>query len=280
MHARKNIGFMVLVVGQKCNLKCADCSNFTPLMPQIHYDFDSTLEDLKKISSLLTIDLFQIQGGEVLDWEPLPNLLRSIRELDFVKTIQIATNGTRPLSDQLKQFIYNDGDTIIRISPYPGVSDRLATRLANDCHSNSIPFYYHRFANGVGDWADLGGRSFEEKKDYQGFVTYHGCNFKWCLTIENGVIARCSRGPTAHHIQKFVPYKGDLFNLRETTLAESEFSAAFYSYVLNPKPMRACNFCNGTQGPEIRAGIQFSKKAWQAEVEALNGDGLIGVFNT
>lgn len=258
---KKKYPLLVVVVGQKCNLKCSHCSNFTSLMPQIHYDYKKQIDDLTLISKVAHFDTFQIQGGEIFQWDLLPNFILEVRNLNFVNKIQIATNGAVQLSDQLNEVLKNDPNIIVRISPYPQVTDKLGKRLARQLESNKINFYLHNFGNRNDNWADLGGPFFEELDNKVGENNYQSCAFKGCLTLEDGILARCSRGPTAHQVQNFTPYKDDLFKVRK--IHKLNFFKNLIRYLDNPQPMRACNFCNGTNGKIIQAGAQYKKKEWE-----------------
>jgi len=261
-HLKPTLPFMVIVIGQKCNLKCKNCSNFTSLMPQSFYSFDEQLSDLKRISWLANVSLLQIQGGEPFLWERLTDFIIEIRKMGFVNRIQIATNGTQKLPPALKALLLKDKLCSVRISPYPGVSDKLGNRLQSELVESGILVTKHQFANATGDWSDLGGIDFVELSNEEGITNFNECVFKQCLTLEDGVFARCSRGPTAHQIQLFKPFKGDLFEVRAAYEDELLFGKAYLDYVFRPRPMRACNFCNGTKGAPIVAGEQYKKKEW------------------
>lgn len=267
---KKTIEFMVHIVGQKCNLKCKDCCNFTPLMPQIFYSYENQINNLKKISQCVNIELLQIQGGEPLLWDKLEDFLKDILAMNFVKNIQIATNGTKKPSPSFIKFLKLHNQITIRISPYPGVSDRQGNKLYEELTLERINVGKHPFANASGDWSYLGGPDFKELSPKEGIYNFNNCVFRKCLTLEDGILARCSRGPTAHQVQKFEPYKNDLFSFKKIFKNEYEFTKKFLGYVFNPQPMRACNFCNGTNGEPIVAGKQFRKKEWEESFKAVN----------
>ena len=268
----REIAVLILVVGQKCNLKCKNCSNFTPLLPQVFYNFDTIVDDLQKISSIAKINLLQIQGGEVFAWDKLVSLLIVLRQLDFVRTIQLATNGTYPLNLELKEFILKDKDTRIRISHYPNVNTKLSNRLSETCDKYGVPYFKHTFSNGNDTWSDLGDLDYAETSDIKGEETFNSCNFRGCLTLEDGVLGRCSRGTTAHKVQFFTPKAKDLFDIRSEFKTTRDFSRAYLEYIFNPKPMRACNFCKSTKGDNIMAGQQYTRKEY---LDAVKKSGLL-----
>lgn len=63
MDKKNIIRFLVLWVGTSCTLRCRDCCNLIPYMPQISYDEEEIFENLDYITKEIKIDTLQIQGG-------------------------------------------------------------------------------------------------------------------------------------------------------------------------------------------------------------------------
>ena len=73
-----HIPYLVVITGQKCTLRCKDCGNFTPYLPQTHYNINDLCDDINKFSSVARITLLQIQGGEALIFPMFKELLNIV----------------------------------------------------------------------------------------------------------------------------------------------------------------------------------------------------------
>jgi hypothetical protein len=74
------------------------------------------------------------------------------------------------------------------------------------------------------------------------------------LTLENGVIARCSRAVIAQQIQGFSVDDGDFLIVDKA----DDFGRRLRKYVNHPRCMQACCYCNGSLGSElVEAAIQM-----------------------
>lgn len=93
---RLYIHFLVVTVGQACNLRCKNCGNFAPFAPKetLRYDVHTILEKLKIITKFADIRLLQIQGGEPFLYSELFRILEFVKQCPSVRKCLIATNGT------------------------------------------------------------------------------------------------------------------------------------------------------------------------------------------
>lgn len=246
------VPLLVVITGQKCTLRCKDCGNFTPYLPQTHYNIDLICNDFQKLSSILQIRTLQIQGGEALAFPELPKLLRSVR-LAGSHFINIATNGTRLLTQEQIKAI-KDVHACVRISDY-GINKQKVSYLIEQCKANSIPYRMYQFAGGSGKWINLGDKHIERNSEIETNKIFKNCPFKGCLTLENGIIARCSRATVAHKVQDFTPNEADLINVR--SLDSKRLRLSFMDYIKHPEPLVACRYCRGSIGEDIPPAIQL-----------------------
>lgn len=256
---RIKIDFLVFIIGQKCTLRCRHCGNFTPLLPQTFYSFNEISSDLEKILEVSKIYTVQIQGGEALIYPELVDLLKRLKTKKIC-SVHIATNGTRELTDEQIKVIRKLGATI-RISDYQ-VNSRISAitgRLVEQCKKNKIAYRLYRFVSGDSSWMDMGGKDTErEDDDARAKRTFDTCPFNICLTLENGLIARCSRATVSHLIQDFMPAEKDLIELR--TMNAQELGKRLKEYMLHPSFMEACRYCYGSHGKPIKAAEQYGSR--------------------
>lgn len=79
----------------RCNLNCAGCSHFVPIIPKDEeVDFNSLKKDLQRLRELVShIDNIRIMGGEPLLSENVLESCRFTRNLFPYANIRIVTNG-------------------------------------------------------------------------------------------------------------------------------------------------------------------------------------------
>lgn len=250
--SRDRIPLLVFVVGQRCSLRCKNCGNFTPYLPQSDYSLEEVWFDLKRISVFFRICKLQIQGGEALLCTFLPQLLNRIRFLD-IQEVQIATNGMHLLEPILIKAI-KKARASIRISDY-GVPGQRSAELSQQCERDKINNRIYRFVAGDGAWIDLGGNDERRKDDVESNITFNKCPFRNCLTLENGILARCSRATVAHFVQGYNERDSDFVNVRK--ISDMQLKDKINDYVRAPGFMEACRYCNGAQGPTIAPAVQI-----------------------
>lgn len=248
-----HIPYLVVITGQKCTLRCKDCGNFTPYLPQTHYNINDLCDDINKFSSVARITLLQIQGGEALIFPMFKELLNIVG--GAARFVTIATNGTRLLSEEQITAV-KAAKASLRISDYGLIFLQKADKLMAQCKENHIDCNMYKFAVGTGNWIDLGDKDTVKNCNIDVHNIFKSCPFKTCLTLENGIIGRCSRATVVHHIQKFIPKENDFVVLRNLNI--KDLHEQLLQYVLHPTPMEACRFCRGGRGRLIPPAIQIT----------------------
>lgn len=256
---RTYIHFLVATVGQACNLSCKDCGNFAPFAPKhtLRYAAGEILEQLKTITKYADIRLLQIQGGEPFLHSELRNILEFVKECGAVKKCLIATNGTIiPGGGGANWQCLQDEKFIVRISNYPVAADKSEGVQAWLKEQNIQSELYH-FASKDDKWYELGmeknPHASENAEQEKAEERYQKCLFRNCLTLENGVLGRCSRSIIAEQVQGFSAKEGDYLPVADTL----DFSEKLEEYIHTPSHMEACCHCKGTDGDNlIEAALQ------------------------
>ncbi|MBQ3376952.1 MAG: radical SAM protein [Synergistaceae bacterium] len=235
----------VLSVGQACNYKCADCSNFAPYAPKnfLRYDLENIIRDLKIVfNAVYCVGTLQIQGGEPFLYSDLGGLIKFIASSGKVNNIVIATNGSIMPSGELLEIIKLN-NVHVRISDYNITPDKTKS-LIEILKLKNIAYSLYVFAGGNGYWFNTGRKDFKRTdNDLIVKERFRTCAFRGCLTLERGQFARCSRGNNAPEIQNFASVPGDYLILKKD---DKEFRREFMKYYYNLKFMEACRYCSGT----------------------------------
>ena len=244
------IPFMVLHVGQMCNLRCKKCCNFVPwATPQSRrYPIEKIISDLEKSFTVIGyIDHLQVQGGEPLIYSDLAKLLGYLGACREIGNIKVATNGMKIPDDELLH-VCSINNVLIRISDYPQNRENLETFVAKArVHRVNIEMY--GFAGNQSTWKDLGAPDEVSRTEDDALVTerFNRCEFKICLTLANGEFHRCGRGVNAAQVLGFKPELGDSAVIRDNPF----FKRDLLDYLSRPRFESACRYCNGTWNAKI-----------------------------
>ena len=261
---RLYIHFLVVTVGQACNLRCKNCGNFAPFAPKetLRYDVHTILEKLKIITKFADIRLLQIQGGEPFLYSELFRILEFVKQCPSVKKCLIATNGTIIPKNRRgggEWQILQDEKFIVRISNYPVNTDQ-SSRIQEWCRERGIQSELYHFVSKDDKWYNLGlemeCHTANDEQQRKAEYRFQNCLFRNCLTLENGILGRCSRSVIAKQVQGFPEKEGDYLPVEE----DLEFGERLERYINIPQHMEACCHCNGT-GREnlIEVALQLGK---------------------
>lgn len=256
---RIRIPFLVVVVGQACSLKCKDCGNFAPYAHKdnLVYNFEDIIAGLERVKNAgFSIDLLQIQGGEPFVYPYLNKILDYVIGQRFIKSIEIATNGTI-IPDKYVSFLKN-AKIAVRISDYGDVNREKAQYLCTFLKENGVEFYYYNFVHQNTKWSKCGEIDQEQFGCEEAKLHFAKCGFRSCLTFEKNLFGKCSRSIHAKSIQGFVTKKEDYVDVNSDMLRKE---LLYYMKKCNEDSgyyMEACRYCLGTYyGELIEPAIQI-----------------------
>ena len=277
VHLLRNI---VVITGQNCSLKCKNCANFSPYLAKTipFYPHEEICQDLQAITNECQILRLQLQGGEFFLHPNALQILEYIANNPRIHQVTIATNATIVPKDSLLAIIKQSGKISIRLSDYGEANHKSAQRLESTLAAHEIPHFTHHYVHSDNQWRDCGGRDMERLQDDAVQKIFETCLFgRNCLTMENGLISRCSRGVVAHIAQGFHLGAHDGILIRPSakrafaTIAQTQQTGAenqahlpsfnfltLKHFLDNPSPMEACYYCYGTSGKTIIPGEQLT----------------------
>ena len=238
------VPFLVLSVGQACNLRCKNCANFAPYaLPEMRkYPIESIISDFEALFKAVgKINSLQIQGGEPLIYQDLPKLVAYLATCPEIENIVIATNGIFTPSDML-MYICSVLGVQFRVSNYPQNTKNLSS-IAEKAKKFNVNVSTYDFASNEALWFDCGGLDTPRENDDSVVAErFNRCSFKGCLTLENGELHRCSRAANAYKLQGFESVDGDFVKVRDNKNLYEDM----LSYYAPPRFENACRYCNGT----------------------------------
>lgn len=255
---------LIVISGQKCTLHCKNCSNFSPYHSSRldFYNADDIIQDLeniiKRIKCLIHI---QLQGGDFFLHPNAYKILNYIANEDKIMNCTIATNcillPKQELLDIIKQQKFS-----IRISNYGTANEKNKDKLEKLLIENKINYRFHHYANQDNTWSYCGGVRTPKQTKISTIENYEKCGFKVCLTLENGIISRCSRATVAHLVQKFTPAPKDFVYVRNKLFSVHDLKK-FWNYRKSSKGIvTACYYCYGTSGGKILPGEQLTRSEY------------------
>ena len=269
---------LVVITGQKCTLRCKNCANFSPYHSNEldFYDISKIISDLKNITKRLKyIQHMQVQGGDIFLHKDVIRLLNYIKNEEKIRECVVATNSIIIPKKEILE-ILSDKKFVVRFSSYGVANELNEKKLEKICNEFNINHYVYLFANGNSSWADCGGIDMKKHPLSLTKENYKKCLFKVCLTLENGILSRCSRSTVAHKVQHFRIKKQDFVNVRSPFFNIHKLKQFVVENENSEKGMvQACFYCNGTGGKMIVAGEQISKE--ESEL-LINKNNLIQSF--
>lgn len=251
---------LVVITGQKCTLKCKNCANFSPYHSSDvdFYNIDLIINDLNNIlKKIKCIWHLQLQGGDFFLHKDAEKLLAYVSNQEKILNCTIATNCILiPKPNLIKQL--QNKKFIVRLSHYGTANEKNKNKLIEILRQNGIAYKIHMYANGNGFWSDCGGINTPKHTLEETLDNYSKCIFKCCLTLENGIISRCSRSTIAHRLQPYKIKRKDFVNVRSLFFNVSKLKRFIRNQNSDKGIVTACYYCNGTSGPKIPAGEQLS----------------------
>ena len=249
--------FLVFITNYNCNLRCKDCANFIPYLPEEkkkYFSFEEIKKDLDILDSSIFINRLQFQGGEPLLHKELDKIVKYAAKLDSVESITISTNGTILLNEKLLE-VCKDNNILIRISNYGEVNQQ--KKLISQCKKYDIQFQIYNMAGGTMKepfWYDLGGLDTPKNcNDSEVAKIYASCCFNKCYTLSEGLLTKCSRSPVGYMVGIYPFFPQDFVNIRKE---KDTLKFRIQEFIANKKFMECCRYCNGTKD-KIKPAIQL-----------------------
>ena len=237
--------------GNCCRLRCQHCISFLPYVTERKVSCKKTLQSLRQLLTLVTVDRLIIGGGEPFGDQRIWKLIEEASTCDSIKRIQICSSGTDIPSDRVIQAL-RDPKVHVYIHQYPGVEDQaeaLLLRLKKELVSCS----YH-----VPVWKMLGG-PFQQRLHFEtAKVLFQECSMKQHAVLFDGEFTACPRGIHTRtvlgmpknpweHLNVFRLRPGAVSRARIATAMDSDCYKDYCLYCLGMSPENPYQVIPGEQ---------------------------------
>jgi organic radical activating enzyme len=267
-----NIGFLNVLITEKCNLKCIDCGNFIPhINNPVNIDIENLIEDSDNFFRVIDrVNKININGGEPLLH---PDLIKYIEYLAInyrnkVPNILITTNGTIIPSNELLKCIkkYNIDITISNysgsnIDNYENNFNKLIKLLDNNdiIYDNCIESWNKKYFV-IDTNTKLKPLDIDDKKL---ILHFKNCKIKHKALYE-GKIYLCTIAMMAYRHNFSTPFDNEIIELAKidnTKISRERFINMFYKFddKYEPGYLSHCRYCYG-QDDDFMIEI---KRGWQ-----------------
>lgn len=246
---------MGLLVHNKCNLTCVGCNHLRDLYKpsdNIGITASTLISDMDTILDAVdAIERVVVVGGEALLHKELPSILGYILAQPRIGSIQLITNGTVPVPDDLIAML-NHPKIVVEVSGY---GSRIAlplqknlNRFLDKLSSYNVCFQHVQSLQ----WFDFGDFRHRQLEPHKLEEIYRKCCFV-SNDLFDGKLHKCSRSVFAQRLGHIPNYPQDYVDIRHTP--SHLLRDRIREFLLLDKP-EVCQHCNGTSELVIPAGIQ------------------------
>lgn len=235
-------------VGQKCSLRCKNCSQLFPYIEQKIYNIDKVIKDLNKLLKFVEPEEIHIIGGEAFTNPDIGPLIEYISQTNPYKQNKIVSNGTiLPKDNILKILQKNKEHIFITVSSYDCVKERQA-KFKSLMDDWQIPCRIIQEESE--NWYYMGDNTLSEITGYKKLMkNFIACWDKSCYTLADGELSICPRmhnSPLARNRHRKKERKLFIEHLPIRNLPNSFITTALIATCLSSKTFReACRFCYG-----------------------------------
>lgn len=242
-------------VADHCNLKCTDCSTYSPFLNQSFADFNSFKNDIDKLSPHLHNEIFRFLGGEPLLHPELIKFIQYVKHKNFSNRVGVCTNGILLMG---MPDVFFESLDFINISQYDETNikyQKIKNFLDKKCEEllltkkHKLVYSFEnqgeKFIQYHSD-ENLGQQKAQE--NYQTCKLPHVYN---CHTFKDGYYYKCSLAifKSKYYNQKNEKKEFDFiledgFNFQKENFNMMEL----VNYVNSDKALATCYYCHGSEG--------------------------------
>lgn len=261
-HAKKKIlgadkffiSRIAISVTNQCSLNCRDCNNLMPYCREkFTIDVKEQIRDLEKLLSYVDgIINVEVIGGEPFVYRQLPELLQYLCDAPKIKFIEITSNGTVLLSEEILELLKNP-KVCVPISDYGKVNSEKASATYQYLEQNHICVLNLKNRK----WVDSGDIERRKKSKMRLKYEYFHCNArKDCRTLYKGKLYVCGRAPVLDELGLLTD-DSSLIDIRKLNVDKTTGKKLLDDYFKNDYA-ESCAYCDYASDNSrwIESGIQ------------------------
>lgn len=248
-----------LHVVEHCNLRCAQCCNVSPYLPERSMSVADVRATCERLREVVRPDVLKIMGGEPLLHPDVGGVLRAVRESGVAPRIRLFTNGLllRTLDDDA--FSALDELTVSSYASAP-----LRPELVAETEERAKRFDVVLNVKPVDTFSTVLSREARSAADAQG--AYDACWLRHrCLVVREGVFYKCTRAAYHADYHALVAVEARDADAEATQRAQGirldaeDFAARLASYLGSVERIASCTHCHGSSGP-LAPHVQLRKR--------------------
>jgi hypothetical protein len=232
---------------EHCNLRCANCCNMSPLVPERRLSLDELDRLCRRMAGVLEVDVFKIMGGEPLLHPEIVSALQVIRRSGISRKVRLFTNGL--LLGSMKPDFWSSLDELT-ISSYS--SAPVKPRLVELARAQARAHDFVLNIKEVTSFSQVLSPAFRPQVD----ETFRRCWLRHrCLVVRGGRFYMCTRAAYAEDFfarAAYEPVPAGVVLDREgdgLALDAPDLAARLVEYMNRRQPLAACHHCLGCDGP-------------------------------
>ena len=248
-----------LHVVEHCNLRCAQCCNVSPYLPERSMSVADVRATCVRLREVVRPDVLKIMGGEPLLHPDVGGVLRAVRESGVAPRIRLFTNGLllRTLDDAA--FALLDELTVSSYASAP-----LRPDLVAETEERARRFDVVLNLKPVDTFSTVLSRVARSTLEAQ--AAYDACWLRHrCLVVREGVFYKCTRAAYHADYHALVDVEARDADAEATQRAEGirldaeDFAARLASYLGSSEKLESCTHCHGSSGP-LAPHVQLRKR--------------------
>jgi hypothetical protein len=245
---------MTVLINEKCNLNCSDCAALVPLNQNPEtFSVETIIKSLQSYCGAFDfVYRVCIMGGEPFLHKDIHIILESLRDLDNVLFIDIATNGTVVPQKKTMDLIDQLGATI-EISDYGDVSRKMPELIA-ECEKRNIVHFIQKYDT----WMSIGGIYSRERDEIEMMETFLKCTSSIGITnhIVGEKLSRCIFSAMAGKLKLIPQPTSDYVNINNRS---KDTIIKIRELTFRNTYLEACNYCLANDRQPVKPGLQIAK---------------------
>lgn len=248
-----------LHVVEHCNLRCAQCCNVSPYLPERGMSVADVRATCARLREVVRPEVLKIMGGEPLLHPDVGGVLRAVRESGVAPRVRLFTNGLllRTLDDA--SFAALDELTVSSYASAP-----LRPELIAETEERARRFDVVLNLKPVDTFSTVLSRG--ARSEAEARAAYDACWLRHrCLVVRDGVFYKCTRAAyhADYHARVDVSERDADAEATQRALGvpldAPDFAVRLAAYLGSPEKVASCTHCHGSSGP-LAPHVQLRKR--------------------